>query len=122
LDLYGPTIAVPFDVGSVHEEVEWLKVCRRVQVVYSLGNKQIHLLGLTNPLELNFYRDLPNIKSINTGLPMLLAFKGRTLIPYEGRVKDISSYNYMDMDAPSVDLSTLRLLEKNIKSLRKLLQ
>ena len=118
LECYGSKVAVGFDVGSLHEVSEIEKVCRRALVVSQIKNKKIHLLGLTNPAELLLYHGNMNIESISTGYPMLLAFMGRKLIPYQGRVKDISSYNYMDMKSSPINLSTFRLVEDNIKQLR----
>ncbi len=121
LDLYGERVAVPFDVGSRKEESAWVKACRRALVTYSLGERKVHLLGLTNPKELEFYRECPNIESLNTGLPMLLAFKGQSLT-YSEKDKASSSYHDMDMGSPPVNYQTFKLLEDNIRELRGLLR
>ena len=77
---------------------------------------------MTVPAELEFYRSNTRVESLNTGLPMLLASRGESLRFHKGRVKDVSSYNYMDMNYPPVGLHTFRLLERNVGTLRELLQ
>lgn len=123
LKLYGKKVAVGFDVGSKHEASELEKVARRALVISQISGRgrKIHLLGLTNPAELELYKGNLDIESISTGYPVLLAFLGRKLIPYQGRIKDISAYNYMNMKYMPIDLSTFRLIEENIKQLRNLL-
>lgn len=117
---YGQVVAVGFDVGSVHEDDEVSKTYRRIRVVENLDSKRVHLLGMTNPGELLFYKQMPWVESINTGLPVLLGFKGMSLL--EGkRVKDVSSYNYMDMDNPPYDEDIYDLIEGNVADLRCLL-
>lgn len=122
LEIYGDKVAVGFDVGSEHEDGEVDKVRRRVGVVtYLKGkDKKVHLLGMTHPGELLFYKNLGYVESINTGLPVLLGFKGMNLFGYK-RIKDVSSYNYMDMDNPSFDPHIYNLIKDNLTNLRMLL-
>jgi len=120
LVIYGSKIAVGFDVGSQHEDSETDKIFRRIKVVEKLRLRKVHLLGMTNPGELLFYANLDYVESINTGLPVLLGFKGMHLIGHK-RVKDVSSYNYMDMDNPPYDKGVHNLIDSNIGDLRMLL-
>ena len=120
LEIYGDTVAVGFDVGSEHEDDELDKIYRRIKVVRQLKDKKVHLLGMTHPGELLFYRNMPWVVSINTGTPVMLGFKGIRLENYE-RVKDVSSYNYMDMDYPLYHKDIMKLIEENIDCLRSLL-
>ena len=78
------------------------------------------LLGMTHPGELLFYRGLGYVESMNTGLPILLGFKGIGLLEHK-RIKDISSYNYMDMDYPSYDKRVYNLIKINLRELRRML-
>jgi len=117
---YGGKVAVGFDVGSEHEDEEINKVYRRIKVVLQLRFKKVHLLGMTNPGELFFYKGLDHIDSINTGLPILLGFSDMSLLGYK-RIKDVSSYNYMNMDYFPYDKDVYNLIEGNVSSLRQLL-
>lgn len=120
LGVYGARVAVGFDVGSEHEDDEVNKAFKRIKAVQKLSSKKVHLLGMTHPGELLFYKNMDYVESINTGLPVLLGFKGINLLEHE-RVKDISSYNYMDMDHPPYDKWVHNLIKENIRNLRLLL-
>jgi len=120
LEIYGEQVAVGFDVGSEHEDDEVDKAFKRIKVVQKLVAKKVHLLGMTNPGELLFYKNLDYVESINTGLPILLGFKGMSLMEHK-RIKDVSSYNYMDMDNPPFDGDVYDLIESNVADLRYLL-
>jgi len=120
IEIYGEKVAVGFDVGSEHEDDELDKVYRRIKVVRQLKGRKVHLLGMTQPGELLFYKSMPWVESINTGTPVMLGFKGILLENYE-RVKDVSSYNYMDMDYPPFHKDIMKLVEENIEYLRRLL-
>lgn len=118
LKVYGDRVAVPCDVGSSKEDPYWIKVCRRVLVVNALVGKKIHLLGLVHPVELSFYGECSNVESLNTAIPVLLAFRAQSMANYKGD-KEASSYHLMDMDHPPIDLGVFRLLDSNIKELRE---
>ena len=120
LEIYGDKVAVGFDVGSEHEDEEEDKMHRRIKVVRQLEGKKVHLLGMTSPGELISYRYMSNVESLNSGLPVLLGFKGMRLLSGR-RVKDVSSYNYMDMDDPPWNENIFDLIESNIADLRFLL-
>ena len=120
VDLYRGRVAVGFDIGSQHEDEEVDKMYKRIKVVQKLEGIRVHLLGMTNPGELLFYKDMSYVESINTGLPILLGFKGMSLLGGR-RVKDVSSYNYMDMDTPPIDADILDRVKANINTLRCLL-
>lgn len=117
--IYGNKVALPFDVGSKKEDSVSVKVCRRILSVFALSAKKVHLLGLTTPRELEAYKDVDNVESLNTGLPILLAMQGKSLRNFNENKKD-SSYHSMDMDIP-LDEKTFKLVEENIKELRNLL-
>lgn len=120
LGLYGNKIALPFDVGSAKEDSLQVKICRRIMLVDALKHKRIHLLGLTSPKELEFYRYPDSVESLNTGLPILLALQGKKIEGYFEDKKD-SSYHGIDMDNPPLSFETLRLVRSNIRFLRNLL-
>jgi hypothetical protein len=116
LRLYGEKVALPFDIGSKKEESYRVKMGRRIAMVNVLeGRKKIHLLGLTNPKELEFYKDSYSVESLNTGLPILLASQGKKLEYFDEDKKD-SSYHGLDMDFPTIDFD---LVKENISYLKE---
>lgn len=120
IDLYGEKVAIPFDVGSPKEDPIEAKVYRRIRVVKQLSGMEIHLLGLTTIEELDFYSYSDTVVSLNTGIPVMLALEGNRIENF-CEDKKHSAYHSMDMDEPTFDKSTLRLLEDNISFLRRLL-
>jgi len=121
LRLYGGKIALPFDLGSKKEETVQVKMGRRLVVVDIFETRRkIHLLGLTNPKELESYRYSDAVESLNTGLPILLALQGQDIGGYDEEKKR-SSYHSMDMSHPSLSYETLKLVEANVEYIRRLL-
>jgi len=119
LSLYGNKIAIPFDVGSFKQDAIELKVRRRIELVGKLSAKKIHLLGLTTVKELEFYSS-DTCESLNTGLPVLLAYQGIYIEDfYEDKMH--SSYHFMDMDNPPIDDRTEELIKDNVSFIKRLL-
>lgn len=120
LGLYGSKVALPFDVGSTYEEDIQVKVHKRFVMVGALESKRIHLLGLLDPRELEFYGYPDSVESLNTGFPILLALQGRYVGDYRGD-KSRSSHNSMNMSNPKVDNKTYGLIEDNVRYIKRLL-
>ena len=114
---YGEIVAIPYDIGSKWEDPIGLKIARRIMAVQAFPDRKVHLLGLTSPLELLFYKDFPNVISFNTGLPIKLAFEGKPLLTQDEKVFSslIEEVNY------PVTYESFKKAEKNIRDLRSIL-
>lgn len=68
----GKVVAVPYRVGgSVKGDPSWLMALRRLLVVAHIPSDRIvHLLGFTTTEELPWYVTRPNVRSIDTDVPV----------------------------------------------------
>ncbi len=113
-------VAVPYDIGCERfDSLQHMAFMRKAVISQILDMfEEIHLLGLTTLEELVFYKGVTQIKSLDTGSPVLHGLKGieygkGDLIP-----KTIPTVIRMDNTTPSI--SALDLIRYNIKFLRSL--
>lgn len=96
-------VAVPYDI-----------TCRRTDLAETMGEKRqevigrirglfywIHLLGMTTIKELESYRTVPEVQSIDTGLPIMCGLKGIKLGEEEVLFKAVPTLDRMQEDLGS---------------------
>ena len=129
LDLFGKllvanfeNIAVPYDILSSRKDSPATMASNRVKVVNSIINEapigfNIHLLGMTTIEELTQHNK-GWVKSIDTGVPVLLGSKGYAI---ERANIDKSRPTMSQFGEVSVDTAHLGSIYYNIAYLRKIL-
>lgn len=124
LDVGFNRVAVPYDILSSREDSSVRMANRRLQVVNSIINKvpigfEIHLLGMTTIEELTGHNK-GWVKSIDTGVPVLLGMKGYAV---DRSLVDKSKPTMDQMEAvTSVDPEySKQMIYYNIAYLRKVL-
>lgn len=76
--VYKGVVAVPYAVGSKLDNPPWLMGLRRALVVSNVPqDRRVHLLGFTCVEEFQWYRDKPNVVTIDTGIPILLGLQNK---------------------------------------------
>jgi len=112
-------IAVPYDITSSRGSSLESMASKRVRVVRELLPRfeWVHLLGMTTLEELESYKNKKQVKSIDTGSPILHGINGIRFGRDELLNKSIPTWNLMEV-APRINLADIYY---NIGYLRKIL-
>jgi len=117
LNFYGNLVAVPYDIMSVRTDPPWLMGMRRNLVVAKIPQQyKVHLLGFTSLEELEYYRSMPNVISIDTGIPVKLGLEELDIMdPLESK----ATPTYKQMEEIPVNQERLTAIYRNLAILRK---
>ena len=95
LEKYGSFVAVPYDICSKKRDPPWLMGLRRALLISNIpSDRTVHLLGFTSLDEFFWYKNKPNVISIDTGIPVMLGLQGKDILD-ELESKEAPTYNTM---------------------------
>ena len=93
-------IAVPYSLKVDSQgramTTEWMALTRVAIILSIPADKPVHLLGFASETEFQFYRNRPNVVSINTGVPILQGIKEQDIDPESFHEKKIPTLNQLD--------------------------
>lgn len=117
LAAYKGMVAVPYDICSKKDEPPWVMSLRRVIVTYRIPPTQYtHLLGFTTLDEFALYQGLPNVASVDTGVPIWLGLEG---LGIEEPLKDKKDPTYKKMEELEVNAKAWSVVLRNLALLRR---
>jgi len=116
------SLAIPYDLTSLKTDKVELMAERRASIVDFLKSRveNIHLLGLDTLEELEFYRNVPQVTSIDTGSPVLHGLLGLEFGKDPLRDKQLPTLDCMPRSAYR-DEGKLALVKYNVEYLKNIL-
>lgn len=100
-------VAIPYDITCSREDPTLkMEIARKklVLVIHKLGFNYIHLLGMNTLGELYAYRELPWVKTIDTGFPVMCGMQGRKFGIDRLPDKKIPTLEVMELeDSPNLE-------------------
>jgi len=118
-------LAVPYDILSSREDNPVMMASNRLRVVNSVINRvpigfEIHLLGMTTIEELESH-NRGWVRSVDTGVPVMMGLKGRRLDTFRLEDKKKSTMSRMENIVPVDPIYDMMNVFYNVAYLRKLL-
>ena len=117
LSYYQGLIAIPFDICSSKEDPPWLMGLRRALVVSRLPSEsRVHLLGFNSIEEFFWYKNLPSVVSIDTGVPIMLGLQEKDILD---PLEDKKTPTLLKMDEIELTQKNWTAICRNLALLRK---